>query len=184
MKSINVITFIESIEFHVVKIDTLFLLCLIDMNRLRIYYNNIKNIFISNDMFMFIFMIRRFNHSFLLWKETLRSYITNFFDHNSCYLIDTKLRQLHCRFDYSFALKLGRILEQFEHENNLIKTALTKLIKYCTFCQKHGKLSERFKFILRENVNFNYFIIVDIMYINNEFIFHVIDEIIKFQSTK
>ena len=66
IKSVNVITLIESIEFHVVKIDTPFLLCLTEMNRLKIYYNNIKNIFISNNMLMSISVIRRFDHSFLL----------------------------------------------------------------------------------------------------------------------
>ena len=182
MRSINVTTFIRSIEFHVVKIDTPFLLCLADMNCLKVYYNNIKNILTSNNMFMPV--IRRFDHSFLLWEKSLRSYITDFFDHNPCYLIDTKLRQLHRRFGHSFALKLRRILERFKHEDDLIKTALNKLTEYCTFCQKHEKSPERFKFILRENVNFNYFIIVDIMYINNELIFHVNNKIIRFQSTK
>ena len=37
MKSINVTTLIESIEFHVVKTNTLFLLCLTDMDRLKVY---------------------------------------------------------------------------------------------------------------------------------------------------
>ena len=180
MKSINVTTLIESIEFHVVKINTPFLLCLIDMDRLGVYYNNIKDIFTSDNMSMSV--IRRFGHSFLLWKETLRLYITNSFDFNLCCLTDTKLRQLHRRFDHSFALKLRRILKQFDHD--FIKIALNKLTEYCTFCQKHGRLFERFKFILRQDVNFNYSIIVDIMYIDNEPILHVIDEVTRFQSAR
>ena len=64
MKLMNVTTFIESMKFYVVKIDTSFLLCLNDMNRLKIYYNNIKNIFTSNNMSMSV--IRRFSHLFLL----------------------------------------------------------------------------------------------------------------------
>ena len=152
------------------------------MNRLGVYYNNIKDIFTSNNMF--IPVIRRFGHSFLLWEKTLQSYITNFFDHNSCYLIDTELRQLHRCFDHSSALKLRRILERFGHDDDLIKTALNKLTEYCTFCQKHEKSPERFKFTLREDVNFNYSIIVDIMYIDNEPILHVIDEATRFQSTR
>ena len=99
-------------------------------------------------------------------------------------MIDTKLRQLHRRFDHPFALKLRRILERFEHDDDLIKTALNKLTEYCTFCQKHGKSPERFKFTLREDVNFNYFIIVDIMYIDNDLILHVIDEATRFQSAR
>ena len=64
IKSINIITFIESIKLYIVKINTFFLLCLVDMNRLKIYYNNIKNIFISNNMFMSV--IYQFDHSYLL----------------------------------------------------------------------------------------------------------------------
>ena len=64
--SVSVITFIGPIEFHVVKADTPFLLCLTDMDRLKVYYNNIKDIFTSDDMSMSILVIRRFGHPFLL----------------------------------------------------------------------------------------------------------------------
>ncbi len=165
-----------------IKMNTLFLLSLADMNRLKFYFNNVENLLI--DKIKILSIIRRFDHDFLLWKNSnfLHSYITQFFEFNSCYLIDVELRQLHRLFDRSFILKLNDLLKRFNHE--VKKAILKKLTKICTFCQKYAKFSERFKFILKNDVNFNYSIIVDVMYIENHFILHVIDEIIRFQAAK
>ena len=64
IKFIIITTFIDQIEFHVVKTDTFFLLCLADLHRLNIYYNNINNILIQEKST--ISVIRRFEHFFLL----------------------------------------------------------------------------------------------------------------------
>ena len=64
IKFIIITIFIDQIEFHVIKIDTFFLLCLIDFDRLNVYYNNINDILIQKKSITFV--IRRFKHSFLL----------------------------------------------------------------------------------------------------------------------
>jgi hypothetical protein len=112
----------------------------------------------------------------------MQTYIDQSFDLNLCYLIETDLRQLHKRFDHSFIKKLYDLLERARHE--VEKSALNKLSKFCTFCQKHGKSSERFKLVLRDDVNFNFLIIMNIMYIENNLILHVVDETIRFQAAK
>ena len=56
--------FINQIEFHVIKIDTFFLLCLTDLDRLNVYYNNINDILVQKKSITFV--IHRFEHSFLL----------------------------------------------------------------------------------------------------------------------
>ncbi len=114
----------------------------------------------------------------------MQTYIDQSFDLNLCYLIETKLRQLHRRFDHSSIRKLYDLLKRFDHE--VKKSVLNKLIKFCTFCQKHKKSSERFKFILRDdvNMNFNYSVIVKVMYIENSSILHVVDEATRFQAVK
>jgi hypothetical protein len=129
-------------------------------------------------------MIRRFDHDFLLWKNSysLHSYITQSFNTYFCYLIDIELRQLHKRFEHSFIMKLHDLLERFDHE--IEKSALKKLTKFCIFCQKYAKSSERFKFTLKDEVNFNYSIIVDVMYIENSFILHVVDDATRSQVAK
>jgi hypothetical protein len=112
----------------------------------------------------------------------MQVYIDQSFDLNLCYLIETELRQLHRRFDHSSIRRLHDLLKRAEHE--VEKSVLKKLIKFCTFCQKYAKSPERFKFILRNDVNFNYSVIVNVMYIENNLILHVIDEATRFQVAR
>jgi hypothetical protein len=61
-------------KFHVIKADTSFLLSLADMNRLKVYFNNVTNsliqmIKISDEILRkkkSFSIIRRFGHEFLL----------------------------------------------------------------------------------------------------------------------
>jgi hypothetical protein len=55
---------IGSAEFHIVKADTPFLLCLKDMDTLQIYYNNLKDLLVT--LSTTIPVIRRFSHPFIL----------------------------------------------------------------------------------------------------------------------
>jgi hypothetical protein len=112
----------------------------------------------------------------------MQIYVNQSFDLNLCYLIETELRQLHRRFDHSSIRKLYDLLERASHE--VKKPALEKLTKFCTFCQKYAKFSERFKFTLKDDVNFNYSMIVNIMYIENSSISHVVDETTRFQAAR
>jgi hypothetical protein len=41
IKLVTVKTLIDPIDFYIVKADTPFLLCLMDMDRLQVYYNNV-----------------------------------------------------------------------------------------------------------------------------------------------
>ncbi len=131
-----------------IKTNTSFLLSLADMNRLKVYFNNVENILFMITKNRDLSIIRRFDHDFLLWKNSyfLHSYITQFFDFNLCYLTDVELRQLHERFDHSFIMKLHDLLKRSDHE--VKKAVLKKLTKFCIFCQKYAKSSERFKFTL------------------------------------
>ncbi len=52
--TINLKIFVDVITFHIVFVHISFLLCLVDMNRLRLYFNNLTNMFIeesSNERF-------------------------------------------------------------------------------------------------------------------------------------
>jgi hypothetical protein len=152
------------------------------MNRLKIYFNNVENtlnMIIQNRK---LSVIWRFDHEFLLWKNFMQTYVKQFFDLNFCYLIETKLRQLHKRFDHSSIKKFHDLLKRFDHE--VKKSVLKKLIKFCTFCQKYARLSERFKFTLRNDVNINYSVIIDVMYVENSSNLHVIDEATRFQIAR
>ena len=64
--SIMIIMSVGTIEFHVIRANTFFLLCLIDMNRLGVYLNNLTNKLIMKRNSTNVSIIRRFDHSWLL----------------------------------------------------------------------------------------------------------------------
>jgi hypothetical protein len=43
MSTIELNTSLKQLIFHIVKINTSFLLCLVDLNRLEVYFNNLTN---------------------------------------------------------------------------------------------------------------------------------------------
>ena len=47
IRLVTVKTLISLVDFYVVKVDTPFLLCLVDIDRLQVYYNNITDILIG-----------------------------------------------------------------------------------------------------------------------------------------
>ena len=55
---------IGQVEFHIVKADTPFLLSLADIDRLKVYLNNLANILVTLNRD--ILVVRQFSYSFLL----------------------------------------------------------------------------------------------------------------------
>jgi hypothetical protein len=64
IESLTIDTPFGLVKFHVIKADTPFLLSLADMNRLKVYFNNIENLLMSKIKTSPV--IRRFGHGFLL----------------------------------------------------------------------------------------------------------------------
>jgi hypothetical protein len=270
---VNLNISVDVITFHIVLVQISFLLCLADMNRLRLYFNNLINILIEkrslnkvlsrkelyathsnqikrfqtqilmsskslikNDntildlqvdmkaslinsfqislkiehfrrtdnlhisMKIWRFdtidnlhinmknehhsMIRRYNHVFLLWNISAQSLIAEFLDQNSCFLIEIELRRFHRRFDHFSTRRLQAILDRSDHEIN--SSAIEYLIKYCHHCQIHEKFSSRFSFTLKNDLEFNFNVIVNILYLKiksdvNKSILHVMNETVRFQ---
>jgi hypothetical protein len=96
--SVTVQTPIGKVEFHVLETDTPFLLCIDDMDALKAYYNNVTNILVTPKGTFLV--IRRFRHPFLLWEESLESFITNSLSRNLSPLTDMELWRLHRRFGH------------------------------------------------------------------------------------
>jgi hypothetical protein len=107
---------LEVITFHIVKVNTSFLLCLNNLNRLKLYFNNLINEMIQKISYQNITnfqinskiqrhsVIRRYDHAFLLWKIFTYLLITEFIDEYLCLLIEIELRRSHHRFDHFSAL--------------------------------------------------------------------------------
>ena len=178
--SIKVDTPVGTVEFHVVKVDTPFLLCLKDMDILKVYFNNLENVLVAPGKKVPV--VRRFGHPFLLWNTSLQAYIVESFDQNPCYLTDIELRQLHRRFGHPSVERLKRILDRAGHDDDSNRKTLEYITRYCSHCQKHGKSPGRFRFTLRDDANFNYCIIVDIMHIDGKPLLHIVDEGTRFQA--
>ena len=64
IESAKVATPISIIEFHIVKVNTLFLFCLTDMDYLQIYFNNLKNLLVISHSIVPV--VYHFGHPFLL----------------------------------------------------------------------------------------------------------------------
>jgi hypothetical protein len=129
-------------------------------------------------------MIRRYDHAFLLSNIAAQFLIAKSFDQNSCYLIEIELRRLHRRFDHFSTRRLQAILDRSDHEIN--SRAIEYLIKFCHHCQIHEKSSNRFSFTLKNDFEFNFNIIVNILYLEikfdvNKWALHVVNETIRFQ---
>ena len=101
---------------------------------------------------------------------------------NSCLLIEVELKRLHRRFEHSSVRRLHQMLERSRHDTDL--SILEHLTKYCKHCQMHDRSFERFSFTIKNDIDFNYNVIVDIMYINNKPILHIVDEATRFQTER
>jgi hypothetical protein len=169
-------TLIGDVQFHIVHAVTPFLLSLADMDRLGVYYNNTRDVLVINSKE--IPAVRRFGHAFLIYGPSLQTYVLDSLEMNPCYLTETELRRLYRRFGHPLVERLHKILDRAGHDVD--RKTLNHLTKYCNSCQKFGRSLGRFRFTLRDDLEFNYCIIVDIIYISGSPVLYVVDESIRF----
>ena len=172
---------IGEVEFHIMPNELPFLLSLADMDRLKVYYNNVTDYIVSPAGKVPV--VRRFGHPFLLWNEHLEVFITDSFNNRSnCELTEPELRQLHRRFGHPSALRLKNILERAEY-STVDRNIIDQITKYCEHCQRHSQAPHRFRFTLRDDeLRFNNSIIVDVFYINGKPVLHIVDEATRYQA--
>ncbi len=132
-------------------------------------------------------MIRRYDHTFLLWNISAQSLVAKSFDQNSCFFIEIEWRRFHRRFDHFSSRRLQTILDRSDHQIN--SRAIEYLIKYYHHCQIHEKSSSRFSFTLKDDLEFNFNVIVDIFYLKikshvNKSILQIVNETIRFQADR
>jgi hypothetical protein len=98
-----------------------------------------------------------------------------------CYLTETELRTLHRRFGHLSATRLANVLERAGYSDAQHRQTLDYITKYCIRCQKFSGAPLRFKFTLwDDSIDFNYFIYINVMYINSSLLLHVVDEATRF----
>ena len=162
------------------------------MDKLGIYFNNLSDTIVKGNIT--IPVVRTFNHPFMVWGNISMNYLT-----------DAELSQLHRRFGHPSVNHFIRTLQRAGHDNPSHCQILEHITKFCSFCQQHGRSPGRFKSTLKDDVQFNHTLIVDIhtlivyihtlivdihtlivniMYIENSPILHVVDEAISFQAAR
>jgi hypothetical protein len=162
------------IHFEVVPANTPFLFCLNDMDKHNVYFNNVRDVLVHGDKEYPV--VRKWGHSWLLIDELERSIVW-------CHLTETELRQLHCQFSHPAAECLHRLLTRAGYEE-IDKAIITKITKFCHQCQMHSNATGRFKFTLRDDMEFNYQVLVDIMSINGKPVLHILDMATSFQAAQ
>ena len=143
-----------TIQFAVMPTNTPFLLCLADMDRHGIYLNNVDNVLVHKKNEYPI--VRKWGHPWLLLddQETATHYLT-----------EGELRQLHRRFGHPAAERLYKVLDKAGYDD-VDKDVIKRISKYCHQYQIYGKAPGRFRFTIRDDIDFNSRLIVDVMYID------------------
>ncbi|POS88122.1 hypothetical protein EPUL_001220 [Erysiphe pulchra] len=103
----------------------------------------------------------------------------------TAFLTQSDLQRLHRRFGHPSVDRLHTLLKNADHNSSETKVLLDKSTAHCKYCQTHGPAPQRFKFKIKDDVNFNYAIIVDIMYLEgNTPVLHVVDEATRYQAAQ
>jgi hypothetical protein len=99
------------------------------------------------------------------------------------HLTEPELWQLHRRFGHPSVRRLVRVLEQAGYEEVDVRT-IEHFTKFCKYCQLHSKSPGRFKFTLREDIYFNYSVLVDIIYLDSKPVLQAVDEATAFNAAR
>ncbi|KAF7565969.1 hypothetical protein PtrM4_054030 [Pyrenophora tritici-repentis] len=168
----QVSTDIGTINFEVLDAPTPFLLCLADMDRLKVYFNNTTDELVQGDVH--IPVIRKWGHPWFHLNKRERATV---------FLTETELRRLHRRFGHPAVTRLIKLLKDAGH-NDFEERTLEEVTKFCHHCQLHSSAPRRFKFTLKDDHHFNYEILVDVMYLSNKPVLHVVDSSTAFQGAR
>ena len=158
--------------FHVLPTNTPFLFCLQDMDRMGVKLDNLQNVLIQGNKT--IPVVRKWGNPWMLLHQPLEQSIA------WSHLTESELRQLHRRFGHPSVQRLIKILRRAGYDTN--SRAIKYLNKYCHQCQMNAKSPGRFKFSLKDDYEFNYSIVIDIIYLDSKLVFYVIDVFMSFQA--
>ncbi|KAF1938593.1 hypothetical protein EJ02DRAFT_354125, partial [Clathrospora elynae] len=168
----QVSTEIGEIDFEVLDAPTPFLLCLADMDWLKVYFNNTTDELVQGDARTPV--ICKWGHPWFHLNKREQATV---------FLTETELRRLHRRFGHPAVMRLAKLLKDAGH-NNFEEKTLEEITRFCHHCQLNSSAPRRFKFTLKDNRYFNYEILVDVMYLGSKPVLHVVDSSTAFQGAK
>jgi len=129
------------------------------MDKLGVKLDNLKNMLVQGDKFVPV--VRKWGHPWLLLHQLEKSVAWS-------HLTESELRQLHRRFGHPSVRRLLQVLQRAGHEVEV--KMIEHLTKYCHHCQMNQKSPGRFKFTLKDDYEFNFSIIIDVMYLNSKLV--------------
>jgi hypothetical protein len=173
LETVGVETPFAIVNFAIMPINAPFLFCLANMDRYGVYLN-VKNTLVYGGKTYPV--VRKWGHPWLLLDDQ-EAAIAYF------HFIKGELRQLYRRFGHSAAERLHKVLARAGYDD-INESVVAKINKYCHLCQLHGGAPGRFRFTIRNDVKFNYKLIVNVMYINGKPMLHAINEATAFQAAK
>ena len=176
MGTVEVTTPVGKIIFHVLKSPTPFLFCVRDMDKLNVYLRNTTSELVkqlgSEKEVTFPIMWKWGHPWFFVSKREAGAFFT-----------EKELRRLHRRFGHPSVDRLSRLLRNAGHEVDI--PGLEAINKFCHQCQLHEQAPRRFKFTLKDDYDFNYEIVVDVMYLlGNKPVLHAVDTATSFQAAR
>ncbi|KAF1935036.1 hypothetical protein EJ02DRAFT_362386, partial [Clathrospora elynae] len=137
-------TEIGKIDFEVLDAPTPFLLCLADMDRLKVYFNNTTDELVQGDARTPV--ICKWGHPWFHLNKREQATV---------FLTETELRRLHRRFGHPAVMRLIKLLKDAGHSDVEEKT-LEEITRFCHHCQLNSSAPRRFKFTLKDDRYFNY----------------------------
>lgn len=170
--SVKLKTPIGAIRFHVLKTPTPFLLCLADMDRLGVYFDNTTDRLVNGETKVTVPIVRKWGHPWFFLNRNEAA---------SVFLTEIELRRLHRRFGHPATNRLYTLLTKAGYED-VDHSILKEIEKFCHSCQLNSQSPRRFKFTLKDDCEFNYEIMVDVMYLSNRPVLHVVDIATAFQA--
>jgi hypothetical protein len=141
---VGVGTSFGTIDFAIMPTNTFFLFCFANIKKHDVYLDSTRNVLVYNGKIYFIVI-----------KNGYPWFLLNDLEGIVLHLIEVELRQLHRRFGHPAADRLQRFLTKAGIED-IDCSVFKKINRICYQCQMHSGKSGRFRFILRENANFNH----------------------------
>jgi hypothetical protein len=163
---------IGKIVFYILDASIPFLFSLKDMNRLKIYLNNVTNEIISTDGKRRAPVIRKWGHPWFFTSKL----------ESALYLTDVKLKRLHRRFGHPATDGFCKLLKRAGHEKH--RNKLEKIEKFCHKYQINGPQPSRFKFPVRNDCEFNHKIIINVLHLISRPVLHYVNRAIAFQDAR
>ncbi|KAI0998751.1 hypothetical protein K3495_g9443 [Podosphaera aphanis] len=132
--TVDLITPIGKVTFHVVSANAPFLLSIKDMDELRVKLDDLENVLIQGEKYIPI--IRAYGHPWMLLdkNKTLAYFSQEIQGDNltNCHLTEIELRRLHRRFGHPSVARFHKVLQRAGHETNF--ESLKRLTEYCEQC--------------------------------------------------